>query len=82
MKYCGKIIITPFLVLIKVYQYGVSPYLGANCRYTPNCSQYMAMALKSHGFFYGIYLGFKRIMRCHPWGGKEYDPIPTKRKLQ
>ncbi|XOD68143.1 MAG: membrane protein insertion efficiency factor YidD [Flavobacteriales bacterium Tduv] len=56
-------------MLIKVYQQAISPWLGTNCRYTPSCSQYTAIALKSHGFFYGIWLGFKRIVRCHPWGG-------------
>ncbi len=50
--------------------------LGQNCRYTPTCSQYSIDALKKHGAIKGFWLGMKRILSCHPWGGHGYDPVP------
>ncbi|MCG8493153.1 MAG: membrane protein insertion efficiency factor YidD [Sneathiellales bacterium] len=63
---------------IKVYQYGVSPYLPANCRYHPTCSSYALDALRIHGPVKGSWLALRRIGRCHPWGGQGYDPVPEK----
>ncbi|TAE07897.1 MAG: membrane protein insertion efficiency factor YidD [Bacteroidetes bacterium] len=71
-----KIWIAPFLGLIKIYQYGISPLLGPKCRYTPTCSHYAAGALKKHGLVKGLWLAVKRISSCHPWGGSGYDPVP------
>ena len=71
-----KILIAPFVFLVRVYQYGISPYTPASCRYTPTCSQYTVEALKKHGLFKGGWLAIKRISSCHPWGGKGYDPVP------
>ncbi len=68
----------PMLILIRFYQYGISPWLPKNCRYEPTCSHYMVEALKIHGPFKGLYLGIKRILSCHPWGGHGYDPVPPK----
>ncbi|NCD68911.1 membrane protein insertion efficiency factor YidD [Mucilaginibacter agri] len=65
-----------FIVLIKVYQYLLSPLLGASCRYTPTCSQYGVEAIKKYGPFKGGWLTLKRIGRCHPWGGHGHDPVP------
>ncbi len=65
-----------FLLLIKIYQYLLSPLLGASCRYTPTCSQYGIEAIKKHGPFKGFWLTVKRIARCHPWGGHGHDPVP------
>ncbi|AJW62142.1 membrane protein insertion efficiency factor YidD [Elizabethkingia sp. HX WHF] len=76
----NKILIFPFVMLIRFYQYAISPWLGKNCRYTPTCSQYTLEALKIHGLFKGGYLGAKRILSCHPWGGSGYDPVPRKHK--
>lgn len=50
--------------------------MPAACRYQPTCSQYMVDALKKHGPLKGLWLGSKRILRCHPWGGSGYDPVP------
>lgn len=65
-----------FIGLIKVYQYTISPMLGASCRYQPTCSQYGIEALKKHGPFKGGYLTLKRIASCNPWGGHGHDPVP------
>jgi len=62
--------------LIKIYQYTISPLLGASCRYQPSCSQYGIEALKKYGFFKGGYLTIKRVLSCNPWGGHGHDPVP------
>ena len=64
--------------MIRFYQVAISPWLGKNCRYQPTCSQYMLEALKVHGLYKGVFLGIKRILSCHPWGGSGYDPVPAK----
>ncbi|PSL48985.1 hypothetical protein CLV51_101315 [Chitinophaga niastensis] len=66
----------PFIFLIKIYQWFISPLLGSKCRYTPTCSQYGLEAFKKYGIFKGGYLTIKRILSCHPWGGHGYDPVP------
>ncbi|MGC6401923.1 MAG: membrane protein insertion efficiency factor YidD [Flavobacteriaceae bacterium] len=71
-----KIVIAPFLALIKIYQYLISPLLPPSCRYTPTCSHYAKEALVKHGLLKGGYLAIKRISRCTPWGGSGYDPVP------
>lgn len=76
----NKILIFPLVVLIKFYQLAISPWLGKNCRYEPTCSHYTLEALRVHGLLKGFYLGTKRILSCHPWGGKGYDPVPPKHK--
>nr|QJR98243.1 putative membrane protein insertion efficiency factor [uncultured Alphaproteobacteria bacterium] len=79
-KTAQKIIRLPFLLLIKFYQIVLSPLMPNVCRYRPTCSQYMIEAIETHGVAKGIYLGTKRILRCHPWGGSGYDPVPPKDK--
>jgi putative membrane protein insertion efficiency factor len=66
------------LLLLPVYFYRlcISPLTPATCRFTPTCSEYAIQALKKHGPFKGSWLIVKRILRCHPWGGKGYDPVP------
>ena len=76
MKIINKIFGGFFLLLIKVYQYAISPMLGGNCRFTPTCSQYGVEAIKKHGAFKGGWLTIKRIGRCHPWGKHGHDPVP------
>ncbi|NEU09511.1 membrane protein insertion efficiency factor YidD [Flavihumibacter sp. R14] len=65
-----------FLLLIRFYQYFISPLLGASCRYTPTCSQYGVEAIQKYGPFKGGWLTLKRIGRCNPWGGHGHDPVP------
>ena len=63
---------------IRMYQLLISPWLGQNCRYTPTCSHYTVEAIQEWGVIKGMWLGMKRISRCHPWGGHGYDPVPKK----
>ncbi|MEO6149539.1 MAG: membrane protein insertion efficiency factor YidD [Mucilaginibacter sp.] len=65
-----------FIILIKLYQYLISPITGASCRYTPTCSNYGLQAIKKHGAFKGGWLTLKRIASCNPWGGHGHDPVP------
>jgi putative membrane protein insertion efficiency factor len=67
-----------FILPIRFYQVAISPYLGSNCRHTPSCSQYAIEAIREWGVVKGIWLGTKRIARCHPWGTHGYDPVPQK----
>src|SRR5690554_5402309 len=66
------------IFFIRVYQYAISPLFGANCRYTPTCSQYGVEAIREWGAIRGAWLGLKRISKCHPWGGQGYDPVPRR----
>jgi putative membrane protein insertion efficiency factor len=65
-----------FLLLIRGYQVGISPFLPPACRYTPTCSQYAAEAIGRYGAGKGSWLALKRLLRCHPWGGTGHDPVP------
>lgn len=62
------------MLLIKFYQYCISPYFPAACRFTPTCSQYAIDALRKYGLIKGLYLAVRRILRCNPWGGHGHDP--------
>ena len=66
------------LILLKFYKNAISPFLPHACRFTPTCSEYMMQAIQVHGIIKGIYLGIKRLLRCNPWGGHGYDPVPPK----
>jgi putative membrane protein insertion efficiency factor len=64
------------LIPIYLYKYCISPFTPASCRYIPTCSEYTVQALKKYGPVKGLYLSARRILRCHPWGGSGYDPVP------
>ncbi|MFN3316082.1 MAG: membrane protein insertion efficiency factor YidD [Raineya sp.] len=64
--------------IVRFYQVAISPYFPPTCRYSPTCSEYMIQALQEHGIIKGLYLGTKRLLNCHPWGGSGYDPVPKK----
>ena len=61
---------------LRVYQLLVSPLLPPSCRFFPSCSQYAIEAIERHGPVRGAALALRRLMRCHPWGGSGYDPVP------
>ena len=64
------------LAPIWIYQHAISPFTPASCRFTPTCSEYMRQAIIKHGPLKGLWLGIRGILRCHPWGGSGYDPVP------
>lgn len=64
------------LAPVYFYKYSISPLLPPACRYTPTCSEYTVQAIKKYGPFKGGVLAIKRILRCNPWGGSGYDPVP------
>lgn len=72
MNILSRILIAP----IRFYQRAISPFTPPACRFTPTCSQYMVEAIQKHGPLKGLYLGTRRILRCNPWGGSGYDPVP------
>ena len=76
-------ILTDILIkLIKCYKFLISPLLGQSCRYLPTCSEYSIEALKTYGFFKGLFLSIKRILSCHPWGQGGFDPVKKEMKVK
>ena len=71
-----------FIKLIKCYRYLISPLLGQSCRYLPTCSEYSIEALRTYGFFKGLFLSVKRIFSCHPWGRGGFDPVKKEIKVK
>ena len=65
--------------LIRLYQLLISPLLGVNCRFEPSCSHYAQEAIAAHGVVRGLRLAGYRLLRCHPWGGSGFDPVPPAR---
>jgi putative membrane protein insertion efficiency factor len=64
------------LLLVRFYQWCVSPFIPSRCIYVPTCSQYMQEAIERYGVLRGIWLGCRRLLRCHPWAKGGYDPLP------
>lgn len=62
------------ILLVRGYQWTISPLLGRRCRFEPSCSRYMIEAVQKYGVLRGVWKGTLRIGRCHPWGGSGYDP--------
>jgi len=61
---------------VRAYQWFISPLLPPSCRYEPTCSAYAVEAFTRHGLLHGSWLTARRLLRCHPWGGSGYDPVP------
>ncbi len=72
----ARALAAPLRALVWIYRRGVSPLIGAHCRYQPTCSAYAEEALSRYGAFRGGWLTVKRLTRCQPWGGSGYDPVP------
>jgi hypothetical protein len=69
--------IAKLLILVaRGWQIGPSRVLPPSCRYQPSCSAYAITALRRYGALRGGFLAAKRLLRCHPWGGSGYDPVP------
>ena len=64
--------------IIRIYQLCLSPFCAGSCRYLPTCSEYAREAIAVHGALRGGWLGLRRLLRCHPWGGHGYDPVPPR----
>jgi uncharacterized protein len=75
-----KIVINIILSLLKLYQIVISPLYSPCCRYSPSCSAYMIESVKKFNFL-GIILGIIRILKCNPFGGHGFDPVPNKLSL-
>ena len=79
-----KLINQALILFIKFYKYFISPYLPSNCRYQPTCSEYFIDSVKLNGSLRGVYIGIKRILKCHPvkflGGGSGFDPAPDLKK--
>ncbi|MEO9655460.1 membrane protein insertion efficiency factor YidD [Marinomonas sp.] len=67
-----------FIAFVKIYQFLISPLLGNNCRFYPSCSHYMIEAIERFGIVKGVYLGTKRLSKCHPWHEGGMDPVPER----
>jgi len=72
----SRIVARPLIWVVQGYRLTLSPWIGRACRYQPTCSEYAIEALDRHGAFRGGRLAAARILRCHPWGGSGYDPVP------
>ncbi|MBI3986295.1 MAG: membrane protein insertion efficiency factor YidD [Lentisphaerae bacterium] len=64
------------ILLVRLYQWTLSPFLGGSCRYNPSCSEYCVEALRRHGSLKGLTLGIRRLARCHPFHTGGWDPVP------
>lgn len=71
-----RLLVLLLIAPIRAYQRYISPLTPPSCRFTPTCSQYAVEALRKHGPFKGFWLALRRLLRCHPWGGHGYDPVP------
>ena len=71
----ARLITGALVLLIRLYQYTVSPLLRPCCRFHPSCSRYMVEALRRKGLVKGLSLGVVRILKCHPFHPRDYDPV-------
>ena len=71
-----RFLVTLLLLPIYFYQRCISPLTPPSCRFTPTCSEYAVQAIRKYGPIKGLYLAVRRLLRCHPWGGSGYDPVP------
>jgi uncharacterized protein len=68
------------IALVRLYQVTLGPLMGGYCRFMPTCSAYAIEALRTHGPLRGSWLSVRRILRCHPFGGAGFDPVPPGRE--
>ncbi len=70
------ILSSPFILLVRIYQWVISPWLPQSCRHQPTCSNYTIQALTMHGPIKGLILSTWRVLKCNPWGTHGHDPVP------
>ena len=73
----SKLIVSTIVCLIKIYRYLISPWIGNQCRFYPSCSSYSQQSFIRFGFFKGLYLTLRRLLKCHPWHPGGEDAVPT-----
>ncbi len=66
-----------FLMMIRLYRRAISPLTPPSCRFMPTCSAYAEEAIRRHGTRRGGWLALRRLLRCHPFGGSGFDPVPN-----
>jgi putative membrane protein insertion efficiency factor len=64
------------ILLVRLYQWTLRPFIGAHCRFEPSCSHYAIEALQRHGPVGGTWLAARRVLRCNPWVEGGLDPVP------
>lgn len=75
-----KLIAKFFILLVRIYQGLISPWFPSSCRHQPTCSSYTIQSINEWGPFKGVWMGIKRLSKCHPWGTSGFDPVPKKKK--
>lgn len=73
---CRRGLSAVLIGIVRLYQWTLSPWLGPRCRFDPTCSAYTITAIRRFGPIRGVWIGGRRILRCHPWGAMGYDPVP------
>jgi putative membrane protein insertion efficiency factor len=74
----NRLLVSPLVALVRLYQLTLSPLLGPRCRFYPSCSAYAIVALERHGATAGLWLSIRRLSRCHPWHAGGHDPVPER----
>lgn len=74
----GFLLAWALVILIRAYQVTISPLLPPTCRFHPSCSAYALGSIRTHGALKGFALGSWRLLRCNPWNGGGYDPVPER----
>lgn len=72
----SRVVAAPFIALIRLYQMTLSPFIGGHCRFQPTCSNYALQAYRTLNPVRATWLTARRLLRCHPFGGKGFDPPP------
>ena len=81
ISYLKKTLAKTLVMLIQGYQWLISPFLGARCRFYPSCSEYAKQAILTHGIIKGTLLAIKRLLRCHPFCAGGFDPVPEPKMI-
>ena len=76
VRFIRNVLVFLLVLPIRFYQTCISPFTPPSCRFTPTCSQYAKEAIMKHGPIKGLGLAIWRVLRCNPWGGSGYDPVP------